>query len=92
MIGISEEVLASTPDESLLEDLSNRIANGNLQLGLELGLNGVKLQEIVYQHKTRLMEQTREILRTWKIWKQPLTVLAKAFIRINRFGAFTQCL
>lgn len=92
MIGISEEVLASTPDESLLEDLSNRIANGNLQLGLELGLNGVKLQEIVYQHKTRLMEQTREILRTWKILKQPLTVLAKAFIRINMFGAFTQCL
>lgn len=91
LTGIPEKVLVSTPDESVLENLSNSIGNDNLQLGLELGLKGVELQAIAFQHKTRLMEQTREILRRWRKCKQPLSVLAKACIRIEKFGVFTRC-
>lgn len=88
---IPEEVLASTPDEFLLENLSNSIENDNLQLGLELGLKGVEMQAIAFKHKTNLMEQTREILRRWRKCKQPVSVLAKVFIRIDKFGVFTRC-
>lgn len=83
--------LACTLDISILENLSNSIGNDNLQLGLELGLKGAELQDIVYQHRTRLMEQTREILRRWRKCKQPVSILAKAFIRIEKFGVFTRC-
>lgn len=85
---VTGAVLSSTPDKSVLENLSNNIGNENLQLGLELGLKGVELQEIAFKHKTNLMKQTREILRQWRKSEQPLSVLAKACYRIDKFGAF----
>ncbi|CAC5356684.1 unnamed protein product [Mytilus coruscus] len=91
-VSLPEEVLASPPDEFLLENLSNNIGNDNLLLGLELGFEGVELQDIVYQHKTRLIDQTREILKRWSRLLQPSSVLAKAFNRIDKFGVFTRCI
>ncbi|XP_076086166.1 uncharacterized protein LOC143056873 [Mytilus galloprovincialis] len=88
---IPTDTLTCVPDESILENLSNSIGNDNMQLGLELGLKGAELQDIAFQHKTRLMEQTREIFRRWSKRRQPLSVLAKAFIRIDKFGVFTRC-
>ncbi|CAG2232219.1 unnamed protein product [Mytilus edulis] len=88
---ILTDTLTCVPDESILENLSNSIGNDNMQLGLELGLKGAELQDIAFQHKTRLMEQTREIFRRWSKRRQPLSVLAKAFIRIDKFGVFTRC-
>ncbi|VDI68981.1 Hypothetical predicted protein [Mytilus galloprovincialis] len=81
LTGLTEEVLAFPLDEFLLENLSNNIGNDSLLLGLKLGLSGVELQYIVYQHKTRLIYQTREILKSWSKLQQPLSVLAKAFNR-----------
>lgn len=92
LTGLTEEVLAFPLDEFLLENLSNNIGNDNLLLGLELGLSGVELQDIVYQHKTRLIYQTREILKSWSKLQQSLSVLAKAFNRIDKFGVFFRCI
>ncbi|XP_052083242.1 uncharacterized protein LOC127720609 isoform X2 [Mytilus californianus] len=88
---IPAEALTNIPNESILENLSNSIGNDNMQLGLELGFKGAELQDIAFQHKTRLMEQTREIFRRWSKRRQPLSVIAKAFIRIDKFGVFTRC-
>ncbi|CAC5415313.1 unnamed protein product [Mytilus coruscus] len=77
-VSLLEEVLASPLDEFLLDNLSNNIGNDNLLFGLELGFEGVELQDIVYQHKTRLIDQTREILKRWSQLHQPLSVLAKS--------------
>ncbi|VDI74649.1 Hypothetical predicted protein [Mytilus galloprovincialis] len=88
--GIPEDTLNNPPSDKLLFDLSNHIGNSSMQLAIELDLDSTAIQQIQYKHKTKLLEQTKEILQIWSKKKQPtptLLLLIKALHRIGKMGS-----
>ncbi|OPL33067.1 serine pats1 threonine-protein kinase, partial [Mytilus galloprovincialis] len=63
--GIPEDTLNNPPSNKLLLDLSNHIGNSSMQLAIELDLDSTTIQQIQYKNKTKLLEQTKEILQIW---------------------------
>lgn len=61
-----------------------------MQLAIELDLDSTAIQQIQYKHKTKLLEQTNEILQIWSKKQQPtptLLLLIKALHRIGKMGS-----
>ncbi|CAC5361282.1 unnamed protein product [Mytilus coruscus] len=77
------------PSNTILQELSNHVGNSGKQLGIELGLESAKIEEIQNDHSYKLLHQNKEILRVWSQTKFPkptVKELIKALQRIGKIG------
>ncbi|CAG2249856.1 unnamed protein product [Mytilus edulis] len=78
------DVLLLRPSESNIQQLPNHIGDQTYQLGIELGLKVVEMQQIERNHLRNLRGQTEEVLNKWR--RRPeatFEVLVKALHRIE---------
>lgn len=77
-------MLLLRPSESNIQQLPNHIGDQTYQLGIELGLKVVEMQQIERNHLRNLRGQTEEVLNKWR--RRPeatFEVLVKALHRIE---------
>ncbi|VDI46874.1 Hypothetical predicted protein [Mytilus galloprovincialis] len=78
------EKLQLRPSISNTQKLPDHIGNQTFQLGIELGLSVVEMQQIENDHVTNLRSQTEEVLNKWRILPEATyEVLAKALHRLQ---------
>ncbi|XP_076088251.1 uncharacterized protein LOC143058673 [Mytilus galloprovincialis] len=90
--GIPDDILIQVPPSTTLQCISNHIGNSSMQLGVELGLTMSEIQNIQYEHKDKLLNQTKEILRIWQQKKVPRSTnlsLIKALHRIGKINCIS---
>lgn len=91
-LGIPDDILIQVPSTTTLQCLANHIGNSSMQLGVELGLTMSEIQNIQYEHKDKLLNQTKEILRIWLQKKAPRSTnlsLIKALHRIGKINCIS---
>lgn len=91
-LGIPDAILIQVPPTTTLQCLANHIGNSSMQLGVELGLAMSEIQNIQYEHKDKLLNQTKEILRIWQQKKAPKSTnlsLIKALHRIGKINCIS---
>ncbi|VDI26121.1 Hypothetical predicted protein [Mytilus galloprovincialis] len=72
------------PSYSNIQNLPDHIGNKTFQLGIELGLSVVQMQQIESDHVTNLRSQTEEVLNTWRrLSEATYEVLEKALHRLQ---------
>ncbi|XP_052096542.1 uncharacterized protein LOC127731746 [Mytilus californianus] len=72
------------PSDSNIQKLPDHIGNQTFQLGIELGLSVVEMQQIESNHVTNLRSQTEEVLNKWKrLPEATYEVLEKALHRLQ---------
>ncbi|VDI17083.1 Hypothetical predicted protein [Mytilus galloprovincialis] len=78
------EKLFIRPSGSNLQQLSDHIGYQTYQLGIELGLTVVEMQQIERNHVTNLRSQTEEVLSKWRrLPEATYEVLLKALYRLE---------
>ncbi|VDI47625.1 Hypothetical predicted protein [Mytilus galloprovincialis] len=78
------EKLKLRPSDSNIQKLPDHIGNKTFQLGIELGLSVVQMQQIESDHVTNLRSQTEEVLNKWrKLSDATYEVLEKALHRLQ---------
>ncbi|VDI28396.1 Hypothetical predicted protein [Mytilus galloprovincialis] len=91
-LGIPDDILTQVPPTTTLQCIANHIGNSSMQLGVELGLTMSEIQNIQYEHKDKLLNQTKEILRIWQQKKAPRSTnlsLIKALHRIGKINCIS---
>ncbi|CAC5384666.1 unnamed protein product [Mytilus coruscus] len=86
---MSEDTLNKIPSVDALHELSNHIGNSNMQLAIELEVDLSYIQQIQYDHKNKLLDQTRKMFLKWRHNKYPKPTvlrLLKASSRVGKFG------
>ncbi|XP_076088056.1 uncharacterized protein LOC143058455 [Mytilus galloprovincialis] len=79
-----KEKLFIRPFGSNLQQLSDHIGYQTYQLGIELGLKVVEMQQIERNHVTNLRSQTEEVLNKWRrLPEATYEVLLKALYRLE---------
>ncbi|CAG2244110.1 unnamed protein product [Mytilus edulis] len=79
-----KERLIRRPSTSNIQKLPDHIGNQTFQLGIELGLSVVQMQQIAMNHVRNLRSQTEEVLKTWRrLPEATYEVLAKALHRLD---------
>ncbi|VDI38086.1 Hypothetical predicted protein [Mytilus galloprovincialis] len=79
-----KEKLFIRPSGSNLQQLSDHIGYQTYQLGIELGLKVVEMQQIERNHVTNLRSQTEEVLNKWRRHPEATyEVLLKALYRLE---------
>ncbi|VDI34205.1 Hypothetical predicted protein [Mytilus galloprovincialis] len=79
-----KEKLFIRPSGSNLQQLSDHIGYQTYQLGIELGLKVVEMQQIERNHVTNLRSQTEEVLNKWRrLPEATYEVLVKALHRLE---------
>ncbi|XP_052080427.1 uncharacterized protein LOC127718447 [Mytilus californianus] len=81
-----KEKLLIRPSSSITKLLPDHIGIQTFQLGIELGLSVVEMQQIAMNHVTNLRGQTEEVLNTWRSRRLPeatYEVLVKALCRLE---------
>ncbi|XP_063438361.1 uncharacterized protein LOC134719286 [Mytilus trossulus] len=72
------------PSDSNIQQLPDHIGNKTFQLGIELGLSVVQMQQIESNHVTNLRSQTEEVLNKWRrLPEATYEVLEKALHRLR---------
>ncbi|CAG2190446.1 unnamed protein product [Mytilus edulis] len=64
--GIAESRLQKSPTDEVLNELSRRLGNCVIQLGIELGLNFSSIEESMYRFPKDMYGQIYDILKKWK--------------------------
>ncbi|VDH95042.1 Hypothetical predicted protein [Mytilus galloprovincialis] len=79
-----KDKLKLRPSDSNIQKLPDHIGNKTFQLGIELGLSVVQMQQIESDHVTNLRSQTEEVLNKWrKLSDATYEVLEKALHRLQ---------
>lgn len=87
--GIAERRLQTIPKDDVLNELSRRIGNCVIQLGIELGLNFTSIEESIYRFPKDMYGQIYDILKKWKeqkIVKPTIHRLMMALQRVESGG------
>ncbi|CAG2193013.1 unnamed protein product [Mytilus edulis] len=80
----TREKLQLRPSISNTKKLPDHIGNQTFQLGIELGLSVVEMQQIESNHVTNLRSQTEEVLNKWRnLPEATYEVLEKALHRLQ---------
>ena len=84
VIANSQEI----PGNDLLWDLSQSVGNCAIHLGVELGLDMVKIEETLVKYPKSMYEQTFDVLKKWQSSGDVKTIsmLMKAFKLVDRKG------
>ena len=65
-IGIDNSTLQQIPDDDVLKELSKVVGNCAMQLGVELDLSMVDIEESLVNYSKDMYSRTLDILRKWK--------------------------
>lgn len=57
-----------------------------MQLGIELGLASSEIQGIQYEHRGKLVQQNKDILRVWSQAKFPKPTVKNLIKALQRIG------
>ena len=84
VIANSQEI----PGNDLLWDLSQSVGNCAIHLGVELGLDMVKIEETLVKYPKSMYEQTFDVLKKWQSSGDVKTIcmLMKAFKLVDGRG------
>ncbi|CAG2194354.1 unnamed protein product [Mytilus edulis] len=84
LVNQPREKLQLRPSISNTQKLPDHIGNQTFQLGIELGLSVVEMQQIESNHVTNLRSQTEEVLNKWRrLPEATYEVLEKALHRLQ---------
>jgi hypothetical protein len=65
-IGINNDALKRIPGDGVLEELSRKVGNCAMQLGVVLGLNMVDIEESFAKYPNKMFCRTFDVLKKWK--------------------------
>jgi hypothetical protein len=89
-IGIHKDTLQWIPDDVLLEKLSRQVGNCAVELGVQLELNMVDIEESLFRHPKNMYDQTCDVLKKWnnsrKDVKPTICILMRAMLEIDSRG------
>ena len=66
VIDIDSIALQQIPDDDVLRELSNEVGNCAMQLGVELGLRMVEIEQTLFEYSKVIFSQTFDVLKKWK--------------------------
>lgn len=66
VIDIDNIALQQIPDDDVLRELSNEVGNCAMQLGVELGLRMVEIEQTLFEYSKVIFSQTFDVLKKWK--------------------------
>jgi len=66
VIDIDNIALQQIPDDDVLRELSNQVGNCAMQLGVELGLSMVEIEQTLFEYSKVIFSQTFDVLKKWK--------------------------
>ena len=81
VIDIDNIALQQIPDDDVLRELSNELGNCAMQLGVELGLRMVEIEQTLFEYSKVTFSQTFDVLKKWKkirVVKPTIRILMKA--------------
>ena len=81
VIDIDNIALQQIPDDDVLRELSNQVGNCAMQLGVELGLRMVEIEQTLFEYSKDIFSQTFDVLKKWKTnceVKPTIRILMKA--------------
>ncbi|XP_071124204.1 uncharacterized protein [Mytilus edulis] len=85
---MSEDTLNKMPSVDALHELSNHIGNSTMQLAIELEVDLSYIQQIQYNHKNKLLDQTRKMFLKWRHGKYPKPTVLRLFKALHRVGKY----
>lgn len=92
--GISEDKAIKKPSNDVLKALSNQyIGNSGMQIGIELGFDSSEVQRIQYEHRGKLIQQNKEMLRVWSHTSFPkpsVRELIKALRNVGKINCVSE--
>ena len=65
-IGIDDIALQRIPDDDVLKELSQQVGNCAIQLGVELGLSMMEIEQTLFKYSKDIFSQTFDVLKKWK--------------------------
>ena len=74
--------LQEIPKDDVLRDLSRKVGNCAMHLGVELGLSMATIEEILKRYRNSMFEETFGVMKQWKSsskTKATILMLMKAF-------------
>ena len=66
VIDIDNIALQQIPDDEVLRELSKQVGNCAMQLGVELGLSMVKIEETLSNYSKDMFNRNFDVLIKWK--------------------------
>ena len=81
-LDIANSALQEIPADNVLEDLSTKVGNCAIHLGVELGLSMTAIEEILFKYPKSMFKQTFGVMKEWKSSskvKTTILMLMKAF-------------
>ena len=66
VIDIDNIALQQIPDDEVLRELSEQVGNCAMQLGVELGLSMVKIEETLSNYSKDMFNRNFDVLIKWK--------------------------
>ena len=66
VLGIDNIALQQIPDDDVLKELSEQVGSCAMQLGVELGLSMVNIEESLVKYSKDMFSRTFDILKKWK--------------------------
>ena len=88
MIDIPNSAIQEIPEDDVLEDVTKTVGPCVIHLGVELGLDMVKIEETLVKYPKSMYEQTFDVLKKWQSSGDVKTIsmLMKAFKLVDRKG------
>jgi len=87
-LGIANSALQEIPEDDVLKELSGKVGDCAIHLGVELGLDMATIEETLFKHPKNMFEQTFDVMKKWKISGEVKTIrmLMKAFASADGRG------
>ena len=70
-----QAALQQIPDDDVLRQLSQEVGNCAVQLGVELGLRMVEIEETLFKLSKDMYSQTFDVLQKWKKKREVKTTI-----------------
>ena len=90
VIGIDNIALQQIPDDDVLKELSEQVGSCAMQLGIELGLSMVDIEESLFRYPRSMYDQTFDVLKKWnnsrKEVKPTICILMRAMLESDTRG------
>lgn len=73
-----------TPSDEVLEELSHRLGNCVIQLGIELGISFNSIEETMYRFPKDMYGQLYDILNKWKCQRNEKPTIHRLIMALQR--------
>ena len=85
---IATDALEESPEDYVLKDLSTKVSDCAMYLGIELGLTRETIEEILFQNEKSIFIRNLGVMKEWKKSSKNATILVlmKAFQWVDGKG------